>query len=351
MKSNLALVITLVWAASVSAITIETVPVGDVGNPNDSATGYGGVSYAYNIGKYEVTVGQYTAFLNAVAATDPYHLYNPPSMTSDLNSAGILRTGDSGSYTYSVIGSPNHPVTYVSWADAARFANWMHNGQPTGAEGPGTTETGAYTLDGTLDQSAGFIPRNPDAIWCIPTENEWYKAAYYQPAAAGGDADGYWAYPMKTNSMPYSDQPPGATPNNTRVGNFFWNDGLPTTYNDGFAVTGITTHNPSQNYLTDVGAYSLSPSYYGTFDQGGNVWEFNEARYDGVRGRRGASWGEGYAYLQASTRFNFGSSEFSFLGFRMVSIPIPEPSTLLLAVTAFATLLIHRRKSVAHNRV
>src|SRR4051812_40891249 len=105
MKTKLALVITLVWAVSASAITIDTVPVGNPGNANDPATGnlYGGVSYAYNIGKYEVTVEQYSEFLNAVASTDTYALYNT-NMATDLNIAGIVRNGAAGSYTYSVIG-------------------------------------------------------------------------------------------------------------------------------------------------------------------------------------------------------------------------------------------------------
>lgn len=51
--------------------SLALVPIGNVGNPNDS-TGYGGVSYNYNISKFETTVGQYTQFLNAVAATDTY---------------------------------------------------------------------------------------------------------------------------------------------------------------------------------------------------------------------------------------------------------------------------------------
>ena len=170
----------------------------------------------------------------------------------------------SRAYTYSVIGSPNHPITYVSWGDAARFANWLHNGQPNGAEGPGTTETGAYTLNGaTSDIALIAVTRNAGAKWFIPTENEWYKAAYYQPAAKGGDADGYWAFPMKTNSNAFSDQPPGATPDNTRVGNFTQYDSLANGYNDGYAVTGSTNLSNSQNYLTDAGAYSASPSYYG----------------------------------------------------------------------------------------
>ncbi len=120
---------------------IPTVTVGDAGNPNDS-TGYGAVSYVYNIGTYEVTLSQYTAFLNAVAKDDTYNLYNP-FMETDLNIAGIMRSGSPGNYSCSVIGSGNRPVTYVSWFDAARFANWLANGQPTGTQGNSTTEDGA----------------------------------------------------------------------------------------------------------------------------------------------------------------------------------------------------------------
>ncbi|HTQ39852.1 MAG TPA: SUMF1/EgtB/PvdO family nonheme iron enzyme [Pirellulales bacterium] len=155
--------------------SLLTVPVGNPGNANDPDTGnvYGGVSYSYSIGTYDVTVGQHTAFLNAVAATDTYSLYNP-SMASDGNVAGIQQNGSSGNYTHSVIGSANHPITYVSWFDAARFANWLYNGQPTGAEGMNTTESGSYSLNGANPINVG---RNTNATWVIPTENKWYKAA------------------------------------------------------------------------------------------------------------------------------------------------------------------------------
>ena len=135
------------------AITIATVPVGNPGNANDPIDGFGAVAYSYNIGKYDVTVGQYTAFLNAVAATDLYGVYRS-DMATDLNVAGIGRSGALGSYRYYVIGSPNNPITYVNWGDAMRFANWLNNGQPTGTEGPGTTETGAYTLNGAVSDPA-----------------------------------------------------------------------------------------------------------------------------------------------------------------------------------------------------
>ena len=76
-------------------------------------------------------MNQYTAFLNGGRNPDTYGLYNT-NMGTDLNIKGIVRSGVSGSYSYSVIGDGNRPVTYVSWFDAARFTNWLHNGQPTG---------------------------------------------------------------------------------------------------------------------------------------------------------------------------------------------------------------------------
>lgn len=118
------------------AVTLQTVTIGNPGNPNDPATGslYGGVNHIFNIGTYEVTLMQYTSFLNAVAATDTYGLYNL-NMATDLNIAGITRSGSSGSYTYAVLGSGLRPVSYVSWYDAARFTNWLSNGQPGGFAG------------------------------------------------------------------------------------------------------------------------------------------------------------------------------------------------------------------------
>ena len=185
------------------AVTIDTVPIGNPGNPDDPATSnqypFGGIAYNYRMGKYDVTVGQYTAFLNAVATTDPYSLYNS-AMATNLNIAGIAQSCVAGNCNYSVIGSPNHPITYVSWGDAARFANWLNNGQPTGAEGPATTETGAYTLNGAItDAALNAVSRNAGAKWFIPSESEWYKSAYYDPVAAH-----YWSYATGTNTIPTS---------------------------------------------------------------------------------------------------------------------------------------------------
>ena len=142
MKSTLRSIFGLAVLASVSlvnsasaVVSIDYVSVGNAGNAND-ATGYGAVAYNYRIAKNETTVGQYAEFLNAKAKSDPYALYST-NMASTTYIAGISRSGSDGSYSYSVIGSTaNKPITYVSWFDAARFCNWMQNGQ-----GSGSTET------------------------------------------------------------------------------------------------------------------------------------------------------------------------------------------------------------------
>ena len=321
------------------AVTIDTVPVGNAGNPNDPLTGnlYGGVNYDYRIGTTEVTVGQYTAFLNAVAATDTYFLYNG-SMAFDLNIAGIARSGSPGSYSYSVIGSANKPVTYVSWGDAARFANWLHNGQPTGAQNASTTEGGAYTLNGANTDSAwNAVTRNASANWFIPTENEWYKAAYHQPASHGGDSDNYWAYPTRTNVTPNSGAPPGIPGMETNMANYYGPGG--------YSATGSSTYVVAQNYLTDVGAYAFSRSFYGTFDQAGNVFELNETLHTtsspSYRGMRGGGWAFGAFDLGAS----HGDSNFptsSHIGFRVAAVP--EPSSFVLAALGLIGLVVWRRR-------
>jgi formylglycine-generating enzyme len=332
--------VTFLVSQATLAITINTAPVGNPGNANDPQNfgRYGGVAYNYRIGTTEVTVGQYTAFLNAVADTDTYGLFNP-LMTTILNTRGIARSGPSGNYSYSVIGSANHPVTFVSWGDAARFSNWLHNGQPTGLQNASTTEGGAYLLNGaTTEEALGAVTRNAGAQWFIPSENEWYKAAYHQPAAQGGDVDNYWAYATRNNSVPNSDQPPGAPSIQSNVANFIRDDNVANGYNDGYAVTGSNVYNSSQNYLTDVGAYTTATSYYGTFDQEGNVFEWNE-----FQRLRGGSFFGNSSYLSSSWSGNYGPTvEWADTGFRVATVP--EPGTAMLAGVACGLMWLLRKR-------
>src|ERR1041385_5276665 len=209
--SILFLALWTIMASNASAtITVDIVPVGDLGNAADPTTGQGSVNYDYDIGKYEITLDQYCAFLNAVAATDTYGLYDP-NIANYNPIAGIARNGVSGAYTYSVIGGGNRPVTFINWFRAARFVNWLENGQPSGLQTAATTEDGAYTLNGA--SSGVNFTRHSTATYGLPTYDEWYKAAYHQPASAGGDSDDYWLYPTRANTIPNSRNGSTTDPN------------------------------------------------------------------------------------------------------------------------------------------
>ncbi len=269
------------WAA-----TPVLLPVGHAGNANDPATGFGAVNYAFQIGSNEVTRAEYADFLNAVAAVDPHALYNP--------NMGIVRSGSSGSYSYAATDG-TRSVAWVSWYDALRFANWLNNGQPRGAQGAASTESGAYTFSG----ESSVNNRNTGAMVFLPSENEWYKAAYYQ----GGSAF-YWAFPTR------SDTPPLAV--------------LPNSSDN------AANYDRVANAVTPAGAYPASQGYYGTRDQAGNLWEWNEAEIDGDRGLRGGSYDDYALLLHASYRDSQSPAlENEFVGFRIASLtgvtPPPPP--------------------------
>jgi formylglycine-generating enzyme len=294
-----------------ATVTIDLVPVGDPGNAADT-TGYGSVAYTYNIGKYEVTAGQYAEFLKAVAKTDAYGLYN--TYMSSSYGCGIQRTGSSGSYTYSVASDyANRPVNYVSWGDAARFANWLHNGQPglitPVPQDQYSTEDGAYYLNGATTNAALLaVSRETDWKWAVTSEDEWYKAAYYK-------GDGlYSLYANGTSTAPIA--------------------GTDTNYNWAIGSTWDGTSN---------GALEQN----GTKDMMGNVWEWNEAVISTNRCLRGGSFGynEGVMASSYGNYFSPPTYEYDFFGFRVASVP--EPGSLaMLAGVALTVLLCWWRKRV-----
>ncbi len=342
--------------------SFEFAPVGNPGNPYDTADSnglrFGQVNYSYSLAKYETTYGQYVVFLNAVARSDPHELFNP-GMQYDKLLNGISREGTDGNYSYVLLDSvsADKPVNYVNFLDAVRFCNWMHNGQ-----GDGSTESGAYSITtaqlvgatrknnittyrakGSLDLNvgdqaqmsgltgSGFDARSTitsiyskkgytyftiendhpnaratgkgvltaisathasNARYWIPTENEWYKAAYYDPTLNSGKG-GYFDWATQSDSTPGNAV--GDSPNqaNIRSSTRFTNSEF------------FPRPDPliGPNMLTPVGSFVNSASYYGTFDQDGNVTEWNESIYDpialfgnyngsdnGTRSKRGASF-------------------------------------------------------------
>ncbi|MBK7951686.1 MAG: SUMF1/EgtB/PvdO family nonheme iron enzyme [Deltaproteobacteria bacterium] len=123
---------------------IDFAEVANPANPPEG-TGFGAVANVYSIAPHEVTHRQYAAFLNAVADDDPNGLFHATSEVLYF----IRRTGDPGSYHYTVFASRDaRPINFVSLYDAMRFANWLHNGQPTGPQDVTTTEDGAYDHGG-----------------------------------------------------------------------------------------------------------------------------------------------------------------------------------------------------------
>ena len=305
-------------APAAQAATIETVPVGDPGNTGEESGpgvgAYGGfrtvgaVDYTYNIGKYEVTSTQYAAFLTAVQP-DGANYYGLHDGDMDITHSGSTWTADTG--------SENLPVAYVDWGDAARFANWLHNDQASGqltgtpASDAALTEDGAYFLNGETSRAGLYaVVRENDWKWAIPSESEWYKAAYYNAGVAS-----YYDYATSNDTTPTAEVPAGGA-NSANYDNI---------------VGGVS----------DVGAYTASVSPYGTYDQAGNVYEWTEEKLDMTAqwgaGEinyifRGGTHSEGAAGLHANYyNFNYPDYEGDWMGFRVVAVPEPGTLAMLLA--------------------
>jgi len=314
----------LAAAKATPAPFIEMVTVGNAGNavdPSDGDSGTGGtqnfgaVAATFRIGKFEVTNAQYVAFLNAVAATDTNGLFSSSMETNARG--GIDQFGTSGSFRYAVrAGMGDKPVNFVSWFDAVRFCNWLHHGRPSGLQSAGTTETGSYdlTIPGAI--AGNTVTRSPGAKFFLPTEDQWYKAAYHQPESAGGDpADGYWLYPTKSNDIPTVAAVNAIgeiEPDTANIAN----------YNTGADWDSNGDEVNENGNVTTVGSGGSGiTSFYGAFDMGGNVFEWNEAVISGsFRGLRGGSWLDDEFNLRSSGRDNslpdFGFDSF---GFRVAS--------------------------------
>lgn len=295
-----------------AGLFVDTVPVEAPGNAADPATGYGAVASSFRMSRSEITLEQYVAFLNAVAQVPANAVIAnlwTEEMASENEDSGplILRSGlgtKVNPYRYTLAVSTKwkdragmRPVAWVTWFDAARFANWMHNG----SDGDADTETGAYTL--VNYQTDGVAARNVGARWWIPSEDEWYKAAYFDPSKPGGS--GYWSYPTRSDLPPRAERVPDA-------------EGEPK----------LMPRAPAANYneiykslrrkkggvLTPVCAYVSedrmfdSRGPWGTCDQAGSLWEWTEAVYPMSPNHivRGGSWGPGLTPPSRMKRRDYG---------------------------------------------
>jgi formylglycine-generating enzyme required for sulfatase activity len=255
-------------------INIDFVTIGNAGNAADTGgtPGCGAVSYNYRIGKYEVTNAQWDSFTAAAGAP----------------------TGNNGGYAKSAhFTGAQQPTNCVSWYEASQFCNYLTSGDKS---------KGAYLFSGDNTNPGDFLGIDRDAakvdygtIYFLPTEDEWYKAAYYKP-----NGSGYSLYANGTDTAPIA--------------------GVQSNYNYAIgAPWNVNTGTQEQN---------------GTFNMMGNVWEWNETLLNGsFRGLRGGSYYYGDSYqISSSDRFYYyplyPSNEDINFGFRVASVP--EPTTLLL---------------------
>jgi hypothetical protein len=272
---------------------IEFVTIGNPGNPADT-TGNpnpaGKVDYSYRIGQLEIS----EAMINS----------------ANLNGGLGITHNNRG---------PNKPATSISWFEAARFVNWLNTS---------TNHIAAYKFDGSGNfqlwqpGDVGYNPnnlyRNSQAKYFLPSADEWYKAAYYNPSGSGSYGD----YPT-LNGL------------------------VPTPVSSGTAAnTAVFNGQPGPADITQAGG--LTP--YGTMGQGGNAYEWEETSYNllnnsssSARGFRGGSWNTGSENLSSLGRgINHPTNEVGNIGFRVASIP--EPSSALLGVSTTAGLMLRRRR-------
>jgi formylglycine-generating enzyme required for sulfatase activity len=330
------------------AEAIQWVTVGDpgtvadtTGSPNPAGT----VGYVFKIMTFEWKNSQYVDFLNAVDpdGTNPNSVYNG-NMGGNARGGISFTSGAASGSKYAVRSNMgDKPVNFVSWFNAARVANWLHNGGmnvvSTDATAGAPQNTGAYTL-GTA--TSGMAPaKNIAAQYWIPTENEWYKAAYFK---GSGTNTGYWQYPTQVT---------GTAPNAvgaTTVGTGSSGGVSPVTTGNFVNSTRAADWNSQDGNVTSVGTNG-GPSAYGAFDMGGNVYEWNDL--DGTagtaRGIRGGSWL--FVATEASSSIRYTDSTATSpqdYGFRLASpVAVPEPSTWVMAGIGIACAgwgAIRRRK-------
>lgn len=277
------------FGSGTNTFMIDFTEVGNPGNGDDS-TGFGGVSYTFRIGVYEISQDQITA------AT---------------NSGLVGVTG--GDWTGS------QPASGLSWYEAAMFVNWLNTS---------TGHQAAYNFSGTSmslwspeeawQQGGENLFRHKDAYYFLPGEDEWYKAAYYD-----GELGIYYDYPTG------SDMAPTSTTGGTAPG------------------TAVFGQAPTAEPADVDMAGGLSP--YGTMGQGGNVWEILESAVQPpnddpaeLRVLQGGAFDNAVPTL--SYQFDFGYEpyvESNRYGFRVASVP--EPSCMLL-VLAFGSWAVVRRR-------
>lgn len=300
------------FGSGANAFSVDFVTVGDPGNAADTGTtgSYfapnGGVAYEFRIGTHEISRDMI-------------------AKASTMGSLGIT-LWDMTSFGGNV---GTHPATGVSWNEAARFVNWLNTStghqaaykfalQPGDAGYDANANINLWTVaDAGYDSANPY--RNALAYYFLPSEDEWYKAAYYS-----GSGTTYYDYALGSDTIP------------TAVAG---------------GVTGVVYSQSLSTGPVDIDIAG-GPSYYGTEGQNGNVMEWMESAVNApndspseTRSFRGGFWYFSESALRSSNQFwGDPSYEDLIIGFRVASVP--EPTAAMRMFVAGGALLCRRRRAL-----
>jgi formylglycine-generating enzyme required for sulfatase activity len=252
------------------------VTIGNAGNTADT-NGYGAVGYTYRISAAEVTIAEFTA---SGAGNGNENYWNDGTRT---------------------VGTAA-PASYVSLYEARKHCNWLTTWDVNSAYyGNGGNNMSGLSHD-------AYAAAN-GLTYFLPTEDEWYKAAYY----TGNGGDLWSLYANGTDTVPTWGTTDG------------WNY-----YNGGYV-------NGSPNYTWTTGFGGEEQN--GTYDMMGNVWEWMEASSGVIRG---GGYDLSEYYLCSSSRTAYGPSNEDYnVGFRVVAVP--EPATMSLLAISGLVIMGYRR--------
>ncbi len=276
------------FGTGTNAFDVDFVPIGNAGNAADT-TGYGAVPYSYRAGTREISQ-------DAI----------------DKATAGEMTNVTAGAW------AGDQPAANLNWYEAAAFVNFLNTSSGKTAaydlSWSGTAWSMAlWSSDQAWTAGGTNLYRNKDAYYFLPSENEWYKAAFYNPAGSA-----YFPYPTGSSTAPIAVAS-GTQPDS--------------------AVYLQPTNQSSPAEV--IAAGGLSP--YGTMGQGGNLWEWTETALSGdnnsatnVRTIRGGGWTSPENQLSSSFRSSTGlpDGDRPWVGFRVASVPEPSTYALLLATGA-----------------
>lgn len=167
------------------------VPIANTGNTPDEYNGmaHGSVPYEYYINRYMVTNNEYVEFLNSVdpSGTNSSNLYDNRMTLSPLGGIEIKQFNSLNNKYASKVNMGKKPVNFVSWIRAAKMCNWLNHNK----------DFNSNINIGSYDLGSNSSARTSSAKYFIPTSNEWYKAAYFNPL--GRTNNNYSLYPTKSN--------------------------------------------------------------------------------------------------------------------------------------------------------